>query len=72
LGQTPAGLLILLARPFSIGDRITAAGEEGQVEEVSALFTVLLQEDGSRALLPSNSVLGSKILVKPRGSARAA
>ncbi|MCS6768935.1 MAG: mechanosensitive ion channel family protein [Candidatus Caldarchaeum sp.] len=69
LGQAVAGLFLLLTRPFKVRDRAVVAGEEGVVEDVSALFTVVVKEDGSRVLVPNNSIIGAKIHLKGRASA---
>ncbi|MCS7099716.1 MAG: mechanosensitive ion channel family protein, partial [Sulfolobales archaeon] len=39
LGQAIAGLFLLIARPFKIGDKVVVAGEDGVVDDVSTLFT---------------------------------
>ncbi len=61
LGQAVAGLFLLIARPFKIGDYVTIAGEQGTVEDVSALFTYVRKDDGTLALVPSGMIVGSKI-----------
>jgi len=63
LGQAVAGLFLLIARPFKIGDYVIIAGEQGTVEEVSALFTHVRKDDGTLALVPSGSIVGSKIFI---------
>ena len=66
LGQTIAGLFLLIARPFKIGDSVIVAGEEGVVEVVTTLFTTIAKADGTKALIPSNTIIGGKIILKPR------
>jgi len=66
LGQAVAGLFLLIARPFRIGDRVVVAGEEGVVDDVSSLFTRVLKDDGTVALVPNNSIIGGKIYLKPK------
>ncbi|MGC9009669.1 MAG: mechanosensitive ion channel domain-containing protein [Sulfolobales archaeon] len=63
LGQAVAGLFLLIARPFKIGDYVIVAGEQGTVEDVSALFTHVRKDDGTLALVPSGSIVGSKIFI---------
>ena len=62
LGQALSGLLLLITRPFMIGDKVDAGGEKGMVEDVRILFTVLRREDGNLALIPNNKLIGSKII----------
>ncbi|MBO3840381.1 MAG: mechanosensitive ion channel [Thermoproteota archaeon] len=64
LGQAVAGLFVLIVRPFKIGDSVIVAGEEGVVEDVATLFTTVVKSDGTRALIPNNTVLSGKIYVK--------
>jgi small-conductance mechanosensitive channel len=61
LGQAIAGLFLLIARPFKIGDYVVIAGEQGTVEDISAMFTIVRKDDGSIALVPSGMIVGSKI-----------
>lgn len=66
LGQAIAGLFLLLVRPVKIGDQVILGGEEGIVEDVSTLFTVIMKQDGVKVLIPNNTILGGKIYVKPK------
>jgi len=70
LGQAIAGLFVLLARPIKIGDYVTAAGETGVVEDVTSLFTIIRRDDGTLALVPNNSLIGSKIYIIKRESSQ--
>ena len=64
LGQAIAGLFLLVMRPFKIGDKISVAGEEGTVKNVTTFFTILEKDDGDLALIPNNNVIGGKINIK--------
>ncbi|MCS7132175.1 MAG: mechanosensitive ion channel family protein [Nitrososphaeria archaeon] len=66
IGQTLAGLFLLISRPFRIGDEVILSGEEGVVEDVSTLFTTIVKNDGSKVLIPNNSILGGKIHLKTK------
>jgi len=65
LSQALSGLFLLLIRPIKIGDKVTVAGETGIVEDISTMFTIVRREDGTRALIPNNSILGGKIYIHP-------
>lgn len=65
LGQAVAGLFLLIARPFKINDSVNIVGEDGIVEDVSTLFTTILKNDGTKVLIPNNSIIGNKIYLKP-------
>jgi small-conductance mechanosensitive channel len=66
LGQAVAGLFLLLARPFRVGDAVVVAGEDGVVEDVGTLFTTVTKADGVKVLIPNNAIIGSKIYLKPK------
>uniref|UniRef100_A0A7J3I8G8 Mechanosensitive ion channel n=1 Tax=Ignisphaera aggregans TaxID=334771 RepID=A0A7J3I8G8_9CREN len=66
LGHAVAGLFLLIARPFKIGDSVIIVGEDGEVEDVATLFTTVAKADGIRVLIPNGSVIGSKIYLKPK------
>lgn len=66
LGQAVAGLFLLIVRPYKIGDRVTVAGEEGVVDDVATLFTRILKDDGTRALIPNDMAIGGKLYLKPK------
>lgn len=66
LGQAVSGLFVLIVRPFKIDDNVIIASEEGVVEDVATLFTVVRKSDGTKVLIPNNIVIGGKIYVKQK------
>jgi len=40
-GQAVAGIFLLAARPFKVGDHVNILGEDGIVEDITSLFTLL-------------------------------
>ncbi|MEM1683002.1 MAG: mechanosensitive ion channel [Ignisphaera sp.] len=66
LGQAVAGLFVLISRPFRIGDEVIVAGEEGVVDDVSTMFTVVKKSDGTRVLIPNTTIIGGKIYIKSK------
>ncbi|MFC7543286.1 mechanosensitive ion channel family protein [Siccirubricoccus deserti] len=50
-----AGVLILLTRPFRIGDQIRHGEQEGTVEDIWIRATVLRTYDNRRILIPNAS-----------------
>lgn len=58
-----AGILILLTRPFVIGDQIRAGSHEGTVEDVWVRATVLRTYDNQRVLIPNAMLFVDKITV---------
>ncbi|MEL9908651.1 MAG: mechanosensitive ion channel [Desulfurococcus sp.] len=67
LGQAVAGMFILLARPFKIGDIVDIAGENGvEVKDISTMFTIVQRSDGVEVLIPSSMIIGQKIAIRKR------
>jgi len=56
-----AGILILLTRPFLIGDQIRQGDQEGTVEDIWVRATVLRTYDNRRILIPNSSLFTDKI-----------
>jgi small conductance mechanosensitive channel len=64
LGQAVAGTFLLLARPFKIGDKIVGAGQEGVVEDITAMYTVVRDAEGNKVLIPNNKLIGDILKIK--------
>ena len=61
LSHLASGVMLLVFRPFGVGDYIEVAGKSGTVDEIS-LFTVTLDTpDNRRIIIPNNSIFGSVI-----------
>jgi small conductance mechanosensitive channel len=58
LGNIMAGLSIIFTRPFRVGQYISIAGEEGQVEVVSLFSTTLRHADRSSVVIPNRKIAG--------------
>ena len=56
LGNFAAGIMILLYRPYDIGDVVTAAGETGKVSAMSLVSTTLLLPDNQIVVIPNGSI----------------
>ena len=61
LSNFAGGLMILLFKPFKVGDFIDAAGETGTVVEISVVYTELLTPDNKRITIPNGSLTNSVI-----------
>jgi small conductance mechanosensitive channel len=68
--QTVTGTLLLLIRPFNIGDVIELDGVEGVVTAVGLRTTELRTGDGVHVLIPNNKVYQSVIRNKTHYPAR--
>ncbi len=65
-----AGVLILLRRPFVVGDQIRVKDFDGTVEEINTRSTRLRTYDGERVIVPNGDVYTSSILVHTAYPAR--
>ena len=61
LGNFAAGVMLLLYRPYDIGDVVTVTGETGSVEAMTLVSTTLLTPDNQRLTIPNGSIWGSTI-----------
>jgi len=58
-----AGFVILLSRPFKIGDVVRAQGMVGKIEEIGVRSISLRKFDGELVLIPSVKVFGDVVTV---------
>jgi small conductance mechanosensitive channel len=61
LSNFASGILMLVYRPFDIGDTIKVAGTLGKVESMNLLSTQLRTPDNQLVIVPNNSVWGDVI-----------
>lgn len=61
LSNFAGGIMILLFKPFKVGDYIEAAGESGVVSEISVVYTELLTLDNKRITIPNGTLTNSVI-----------
>jgi small conductance mechanosensitive channel len=50
------GVLLIMFRPFRVGDFVTVAGVDGTVENINLMHTQLLLPDGREAVVPNGKV----------------
>lgn len=58
LSNMVAGLSIIFAKPFRVGEYIEIAGVEGTVETITLFSTTLLHVDRSRVIVPNRKIVG--------------
>ena len=61
LANFAAGVLIVMFRPYRVGDFVEAAGIAGVVEQVQILTTVLKTGDNKQIVVPNGQIMGSII-----------
>ncbi|WGD48639.1 mechanosensitive ion channel [Bradyrhizobium sp. CB1650] len=62
LSNLAAGVMLLLFRPFHIGDDVEIAGKAGKVRSLSLFMTELVAPDNTQILLPNGQVWGAAII----------
>lgn len=62
LSNFAAGVLMLVFRPFKVGDIIEAAGVTGSVEEIQIFTTQLKTPDNKTVIIPNSKVTGDNIV----------
>lgn len=61
LSNFAAGVLIIMFRPFSIGDVIDAGGAVGKVNEIGVLVTIMTTADNKKIIMPNSSIMAGSI-----------
>ncbi|MFT5220000.1 MAG: small conductance mechanosensitive channel [Planctomycetota bacterium] len=61
LSNFAAGVMIIIFRPFKIGDFITAGGASGVVDEIGLFATLMHTGDNQRLIVPNSGILGGNI-----------
>jgi len=61
LSSFAAGIMLLVFRPFKVGDSIRTAGASGTVDEISLFTTSLDTFDKRRVIIPNSAVVGANI-----------
>jgi small conductance mechanosensitive channel len=62
LSNMAAGVMMLLFRPFRVGDHIEVAGKAGVVKELTLFFTELSTTDNVQVLIPNASCWGQAVV----------
>lgn len=57
-----SGVLILLLKPYKVGDNIVTQGQEGTVSSIQLFYTVILTFDNKTVIVP-NSKLSNEIIL---------
>jgi small conductance mechanosensitive channel len=66
LSNVAAGVMLLILRPFRVGDGIQAAGQSGTVREIGLFTTILLSDDLAYVSIPNASIFSGVIINNSR------
>jgi small conductance mechanosensitive channel len=61
LSNFASGVLLILFKPFKVGDFIKAGGEAGTIVEVGLLTTELKTPDNVKIIMPNSCIMGGSI-----------
>lgn len=61
LGHFASGVLLLIFRPYKVGDLVTLAGQTGKVKEIQVFNTVLMTSDNRSIIIPNGNITSNII-----------
>ena len=62
MSNLAAGLMLLIFRPYKVGDFIDAAGRFGKVTEIDMFTTILQTFDNQQIIVPNSQIWGEQIV----------
>lgn len=62
MSNLAAGVMLMIFRPYKVGDFIDAASQFGNVEEITLFTTVLRTFDHQQIIIPNGSIWGDQIV----------
>ena len=70
LGNVAAGVMLLLLRPYRVGDWVEVGGKSGLVRRLDLFHTELTDADGLRVIVPNSKAFGEVIINHTANAAR--
>ena len=61
LSNFAAGVMVLIFKPYTVGDLVEIDGETGHVEEIQIFNTILTNLDNRTTIIPNSMAMGGKI-----------
>ena len=62
LSDVAGGLVVLISKPFKVGDYIETSDGEGTVAEIGLTYTCIDTSDNNRVMLPNSTISSGKIV----------
>ena len=62
LGNFASGVMIILFKPFKVGDAVTAAGVTGSVSEVGIFNSIFITPDNQKIIIPNGAITSGSII----------
>lgn len=61
LSNIAGGIMLIIFKPFSVGDYVDAAGCSGVVDSIGMFYTVIMTLDNKRVTIPNSNITGSNV-----------
>ena len=61
LGNIAGGIMLMVFRPFGVGDYVEAGGAEGVVKEITLFYTVITTVDNKTITVPNGALMNANI-----------
>jgi len=61
LSNFAGGIMLLIFRPFNVGDYIVTSGEEGTVKSISLIYTVINTVDNKQVSIPNGTLMNASV-----------
>jgi small conductance mechanosensitive channel len=68
LSNLAAGIMMVVFRPFGVGDRIEAGGTVGTIREINLFYSELDSDDNVRIVFPNGLLWGQVVKIPSRNS----
>lgn len=61
LSNMAGGIMLMIFRPFHVGDFVSAGGAEGVVKEITLFYTTIMTLDNRRITVPNGSLMNANV-----------
>ena len=62
LSNLAGGILLMILRPFNVGDYVDASGASGVVHSINLFYTVIITIDNKRITVPNGALMNSNVV----------
>lgn len=61
LANFASGVMLIIFRPFHIGDAVSAAGQTGKIHDIGIFSSIVLTSDNKKVIIPNSAITGGAI-----------
>ena len=62
LGNFASGVMLIMFKPFKVGDFVTVAGVSGSVKEISIFSSIIITGDNQKMIVPNGAITSGTIV----------